>query len=215
MLDVIIALMPALIAAAILFGPRVLMVATVAVSSAVFFEIVSQAVTRRDIYSVSDLSAVVTGLILALGLPANAPVLSVVLGTGVAIVLIKQLFGGLGRNLLNPALIGRVVAMQMAQRVVYPRGYPVVFAWWQPSNYQGADAVTTATPLRLLADGAELPGLWELALGIHPGAMGETAGLALIAGGVYLVWRRVISPVIPLIFVGTTLLTVTLAGQNP
>ena len=215
MLDVIIALIPALVAATIFFGPRALLLAAVTISAAVLFEWASRRIMKRDASSVLDLSAVVTGLILALGIPANVPFWIAVVSAGVAIVAVKQIFGGVGRNLLNPALIGHIVAIRLARPFVYPLGYPVTMTWLESPNYLGVDAVTMATPLWLLADGAPLPSLGELFLGIHPGCMGETSILALLLGGAYLVWRRVISPVIPLTYIGTALLVVTLAGQNP
>jgi len=215
MLDVIIALTPALVAAVIFFGPLALLLVAVTIFAAVFFEWISRRMMKRDASSVFDLTAVVTGLILALGIPANVPLWIGASSAFAAIVIAKQFFGGVGRNLLNPALIGHIVAMRLARRFMYPLGYPVAMNWTESLNYWGADAVTMATPLQLLADGAALPSLWELFLGIHPGTMGETSVLALFLGGAYLIWRRVISPVIPLTYIGTTLLVVALAGQNP
>ena len=212
MLDVIIALIPAQIAAVIFFGPQTLLLTATAIFAAVLFEALFRLITKRDISSIFDLSAVVTGLIFALGLPANIPLWKVVVGAAVAIVVIKQLFGGLGRNLLNPALIGHVVVIQLVRIFGYPRGYPVAMAWMQ--GY-GADAVTRATPLQLLAGNAPLPSLGELFLGIHAGCMGETSILALLLGAAYLILRRVIFPVIPLFYIGTTLLVVTIAGHDP
>ena len=219
MLDVIIALTPALIAATIFFGPQVLALAATTVLSAVFFEMVTRRIMKKDVTSVFDLSAVVTGLILALSLPANTPLPLAILGSAVAIVVIKQIFGGLlGRNPINPALGGRLVAMRIVAVIMAlsgGNGYLTPLAWLQSTYYNGVDVITSATPLQLLTDGAALPGFGELFLGIHSGAMGETATIALFLGGAYLVWRRVISPLVPLTFIGTTLLALALMGQNP
>ena len=215
MLDVIIATIPALVAATILFGPLALLLTAVTISAAVLFEWTSRRIMKRDTSSIFDLTAVITGLILALSIPANIPLWVAVISAGVAIVAVKQFFGGVGRNLLNPAMVGHAVAMQFAPRFVDPLGYPIAMTWLESSNYLGVDTVTMATPLQLLADGVPLPGFVELFLGVRPGTVGETSIPALLLGGTYLVWRRVISPVIPLTYIGTTLLVVTLAGQNP
>ena len=215
MLDVIIALTPALIAATILFGPRVLLLTAVTISAAVLWEWLFRLITKRDRSSVWNLSAVVTGLVMALGIPANTPLWIAAVSAGVAIVVVKELFGGLGRNLINPALIGHIVTVQLARFFVSPLGYPIPMAWMESLGYRGVDTVTMATPLRLLERGMELPGLRELFLGIHPGCMGETSILALLLGAGYLVYRRVISPVIPLCYIGAALLVVTVAGHSP
>ena len=215
MLDVIIALIPALMAAVIFFGPQALLLAVVTTSASVFFEFIFRLIMKRDTSSISDLTAVITGLLIALSLPANIPLWKAVAGAAVAIVIIKQLFGGLGRNLFNPAMVGHVVAVLLVKILRYPRGYAIALNWIVSPAQYGADAVTTATPSQLLADGAAMPGLGELFLGLHAGSMGETSILALVLGGVYLVYRRVISPVIPLTYIGTTLFIVTLAGHDP
>ena len=219
MIDMIIALIPALVAATILFGPQALVLAIITVLSAVLFEVVIKRIMKKDISSVFDLSAVVTGMILAFSLPASIPLGLAVIGAFVSIVIVKQLIGGkLGRNLINPALGGRLVAMRLvavAMAFSLGNGYPAPLAWLQSTYYNGVDAIASATPLQLLADGAALPGVGELFLGIRPGAMGETAIIALLLGGAYLVWRRVISPIIPLVYVSTAILFVTLAGQDP
>ena len=215
MLDVIIALIPALIAATIFFGPMVLLLAAVTILAAVAFEWVSRRIMKRDTSSIFDLTAIVTGLIMVLGIPANIPLWISVAGVCVAIVAIKQFFGGVGRNLFNPALVGHIVVMELTRIFVYPLSYPAAMTWMEPFGYAGADTISSATPLQLLADGDILPGLGELFIGIHGGAMGETSILALLLGAGYLLWRRVISPTIPLAYIGTTILIVTLAGQDP
>ena len=212
MIDVIIALVPALIAATIFFGPVVLLLTTVTISAAVLVEWVFLRIMKRDTSNIFDLTAVITALIMVLGIPSNTPLWISVVGVSVAIIVVKQLFGGVGRNLFNPALIGHIVVMML---VVYGAGYPLAMSWLDSPNYLGVDAVTSATPLQLLADGILPPNLGELFLGVHAGVMGETSILALLIGGGYLIWRRVISPIIPLAYIGTTILIITLAGQDP
>ena len=226
MLDVIIALMPALIAATIFFGPMVLLLAAVTISAAVLLEWIFCRIMKRDTGSIFDLTAVITGLIMVLSIPSNTPIWISVVGVGVAIIVVKQLFGGVGRNLFSPALVGHFVVVMLVAYgpdpqlahpwlAMYGTGYPLAMSWLEFYNYTGIHAVTSATPLQLLADGTGLPSLGELFLGIHAGVMGETSILALLLGGCYLVWRRVISPIIPLIYIGTAILFVTLAGQDP
>ncbi|MCL2567820.1 MAG: RnfABCDGE type electron transport complex subunit D [Oscillospiraceae bacterium] len=216
MLDVVIALIPALIAATFFFGTRVLLLTAATVSAAILAEMASRMVMKRDTDTIYDFSAVITGLLLALSFPVSLPVWQAALGAAIAIVVIKQMFGGLGQNFVNPAIAGRLVLMF---------SFPVALsAVWTPPLFGSAadaittatsDVVTTATPLALLAEGAPLPSYWELFIGAHAGSMGETSILALLIGAAYLLWRRVISPVIPVTFIGTTLLIVTLAGEDP
>ena len=208
MLDVIIALTPALVAATIFFGPRVLIITTVTIVASVGFEYISRLVMKRSPDSIYDLTAFITGMLLALSLPVTMPLWMAVIGSFVAIVIVKQCFGGVGQNFVNPALTGRIVLMF---------AYPIATnaTWVEPFSYLDYDTVTTATPLALMADGYSPGSMWDLFLGIHPGSMGETSILALLLGGVYLVSIKVISPIIPLTFVGTTILLVTLGGGDP
>ena len=223
MLDVIIALIPALIAATLFFGPMVPLLGIVAVSAAVLSEWVFRRILRRDTSSVFDLTAVITALIMVLGIPANTPIWVTAASASVAIIVVKQLFGGVGRNLLNPALVGHIVITLLVAHgagesrnfswlTVYGTGHPLAMSWLGDLDVH---ALASATPLQLMADGTQLPTLGELFLGIHAGVAGETSILAILLGGGYLIWRRVVSPVIPLAFIGTTLIVVSLAGQNP
>jgi electron transport complex protein RnfD len=207
MLDVIIALMPAFIAAIIFFGPRVLLVTAVTITAAVVSEVISRKIMKRNTSSIFDLTAVITGLLLALSLPVSMPLWMACVGAVVAIVIVKQFFGGVGQNFVNPAIVGRLVLMF---------SYPIATnaSWTQPFAYLGVDAVTSATPLVLMTEG-ESTGLLNLFLGIHSGSMGETSIVALLIGGIYLTWRKVISPVIPLTFIGSTFLIIALSGQDP
>ena len=201
MLDVLIALLPAAVASVLLFGWRALAVELVCVASCMAAEVLSRMVMKRE-QTVGDLSCVVTGLLLAFNLPATMPLWQAALGGVVAIVVAKQMFGGLGQNFVNPALAGRIVLMAS-----FPEA---MNNWVVPLTGTGADAVTSATPL---AGGTySLP---EMFFGIRGGCLGETCAMALILGGLYLVVRRVISPAVPLIFIGTVFVLSWLLGEDP
>jgi electron transport complex protein RnfD len=208
MLDVIIALIPALIVAVVFFGPRVLLLTATTIAAAMLSEVISRKIMKRNIDSIKDLTAVITGLLLALSLPVSMPLWMAAVGAAVAIVVVKQFFGGVGQNFVNPAIVGRLVLMF---------SYPIATnaSWSEPFEYLGADAITSATPLVQMAEGELTLGYLDLFLGVHSGSMGETSILALLIGGLYLIWRRVISPVIPLTFIGSTILVVALAGGDP
>ncbi|HHZ06798.1 MAG TPA: RnfABCDGE type electron transport complex subunit D [Clostridiales bacterium] len=206
MLNVVIALMPALIAAVVIFGWRVLLVTGVTVGSCVLAEFISRKVMKRK-NTVFDLSAVVTGMLLAMNLPVNVNLLIAVFGSVVAIVVVKQMFGGLGQNFVNPAIAARIVLL-----VSFPAQ---MTTWTAPLIYQnGADAVSTATPLANNANGISTSYM-DLFLGTTGGCLGETCAIALIIGGVYLIVKRIISPIIPLCFIGTVALFAVLVGQDP
>ncbi len=190
MLDVIIALVPALIMSIVYFGISALLLTVVCVVTAVLAEYLSRKVMKRN-NTVSDLSAVVTGLLLALNLPSTLPLWMGAFGSVVAIVVVKQFFGGLGQNFVNPAISARIILM-------------LCFAGAMTNWVTPFDGVTSATPLSTLSGGeGTLPKLWQMFIGFRGGSMGETCSLALILGGLYLVIRKVISPVIPLTFIGT------------
>ena len=191
MLDVIIALLPAAIAGVIIFGAKALGVIAACVITAVVSEALFNLIVHKQ-QTVGDLSAVVTGLLLALNLSTNVAIWQCVVGTVFAIVVVKCLFGGLGKNFANPAITGRVF-MLLAFSSVAGGAKPAV-----------VELVSSATPLELLAQGAEdAPGLMELFLGLHGGAIGETCCLALLLGFAWLLFRRVIKWHVPVIFIGT------------
>ncbi|MBQ3069208.1 MAG: RnfABCDGE type electron transport complex subunit D [Clostridia bacterium] len=190
MLDVIIALLPASVASIWLFGWQSAALIVTCIAACLASEYLSRLVLRRE-QTVGDLSAVVTGLLLALNLPATLPLWQAALGSAVAIVVVKQMFGGLGHNFVNPALVGRIVLM-----VSFPAAMnQYVVPFWMSS----VDGVATATPLVQL----ESFDLQTLFFGTYGGAIGETCAAALLLGGVYLVVRRVIQPTIPVVFIGT------------
>ncbi len=203
MLDVVISLIPALIAAIFIFGPRVLCVVAVSISSAVLAEYVSRKAMKRH-QTIGDLSAVVTGLILALNLPSTIPYWIAAIGSIVAIVVVKQFFGGIGQNFANPAITARIVLLlsfgaQMGN-------------WVAPLSWK-TGITTTATPLAVGYENLDVS-LLDMLLGLRGGCLGETCALALILGGVYLIARKVISPAIPLTYIGTVALIMLIAGKG-
>lgn len=196
MLDVTIALMPAAVAGIIIFGWRALLVLAVTTLSAVLAEFVFNLIIKKE-QTISDLSAVVTGLLLGLNVRADAPVWQCVLGAVFAIVVVKCFFGGLGCNFANPAITGRIFMMICFASTV---GGGAELA---TNETGGEELITSATPLQALKSGGELPSLLDMFLGNHGGAIGETCTLALLIGFAYLVARRVIYFETPLIFIGT------------
>ena len=180
MLNVIIALIPALAASVWLFGPRVLLICLVTIGTCMLSE--------------------------------SIPLWQAAIGSVIAIVVVKQLFGGIGQNFVNPAITGRIILM-----VSFPTA---MTTWIKPLSWldKGAEAVTTATPLTMLTKGGELsdglPSLVDMLIGIRGGSLGETCAVALIIGGVYLMIRKIISPAIPLSFIGTVAVIMLIAGKG-
>lgn len=187
MLDVIIALLPATIAGFIIFGLKALSVVMMCIAVCVISEIVFNKIVKKE-DTTDDLSAVVTGLLLGLNLPADTPLWQAAVGSIFAIVLVKCIFGGIGCNLVNPAITARVFMLIAFGSLAKP-SYPV-------------DSVASATPLVDLASG-KTPDLLDLFLGNVGGAIGETCKLALLIGGIYLILRGVISWVMPVSFIGS------------
>ena len=212
MLDVIIALIPALIASVLVFGPRAALVTGVCAGTCVFCEWAFEKALKRK-NTISDLSAVVTGMLLAFNLPVTIPLWQAVFGSFVAIILVKQLFGGLGKNFANPAITARVI-MFLA--------FPLAMTTWvvpglAAFRWAGVDAVTGATPLAHLSKGEidAIPGIWDLFTGVHGGCLGETSELALLIGGLYLLFRGVITWHAPVTFIVTVFALSALAGAHP
>ncbi len=210
MLDVLFALVPALVCGVIYFGFRAAFITAISVASCVFFEWAWQKMMKKPVM-IGDYSAAVTGVLLAFNLPVTVPWWLPVIGSLVAIIIVKQLFGGLGCNFMNPALAGR--AFLLASWPVLMTRFVTPFS---TGFLIGADVVTSATPLALLKSGAnsELPTLVHLFLGNVGGCIGETSTLALLLGGLYLVIRRVISLRIPLSFIGTVAVLSFLFGVS-
>ena len=189
MLDVVIALLPALAVGVVMLGFRALLITVVCVTGAVLSEWLYGVVTKGR-NTVIDCSAIVTGLLLAMTLPHTVPIWQAVVGSAFAIVLTKALCGGLGQNVFNPALAARAFLM-----LIWPVGL---------TRYVGVDGVSSATPLHHMVMPA-LPeeSILDMFLGNCPGSIGEISALALLLGGVYLVVRKVISPRIPVAYLGT------------
>ncbi len=196
MLDVIIALTPAALASIILFGFISAAIIVLSIIGAVASEFICRKIMKRN-NTISDLSAVVTGLLLALNLPAiPASLWMAPLGSAIAVTVVKQFFGGIGHNFANPAITGRIVLMMSFAG--YMSQWPEPFAW-----LGGIDASAYATPL---SHTGEMPSITDMILGLRGGCLGETCAIAIIIGLVYLCIRRVITPLIPVTFCGTTML---------
>ena len=201
MADVMLALTPALAVGVVRFGLDALILTLVCMASAVAAEWLFGALTRTRNTTV-DGSALVTGMLLAMTLPHTCPIWLGAAGSVFAILFVKCLCGGLGQNIFNPALAARAAMM-----VIYPVGL---------TRYMGVDGVTAATPLHHMVMPA-LPEetVLEMFLGICPGSIGEISALALLVGGVYLLWRKVISARIPVSYLGTVaLLTLVFAKTD-
>ncbi len=204
MRDVVIALLPALVVSTVVFGANVLFITALSVCACVVFEYLIQRFIVRGVTTVGNWSAIVTGVLLAFNLPATIPWWIVLIGAFVAIGIAKMTFGGLGKNPFNPALVGRVFLL-----IAYPvqmTSFPEV---------EGFDALSGATPLAAVKQGtvsASALDVQDLMLGNMPGSLGEVAALALLAGFVYLLWRKVITWHIPVTILATMALFAAVAA---
>lgn len=213
MLDVIIALIPAMIGSVYFFGINALKLILISIASSLFFEAAIQKLFKKDI-TINDYSAIITGILLAFNLPANAPWWIPIFGAGFAIIIVKQFFGGLGSNFMNPALAARAVLLASWPNVMSTYVLP------------GADAITGATPLAIMKYGgadagasatvaqaaAELPSLMNMFIGNVGGAIGETSAALLLIGALYLIIRKVINWKIPVVYIGTTVVLLFILG---
>lgn len=209
MRDVIIALAPAGIVALVLFGLNALITIVTAVAGCVFFEYAACRWLLKTSNTTVDLSAIVTGLLLAYNLPCNMPVWMILIGCFVAIIVTKVAFGGIGKNLFNPALVGRVFLFI---------SFPVQMTTWVTPNWKdflNVDVTTSATTLGILKhvekgtsifEMNELPSYWNMFIGNIGGSMGEVSALALILGACWLLYRKVISWHIPFYYISTFVL---------
>lgn len=206
MIDVIIALLPATVAGCILFGWYAALVVLTSVVTAVLAEFVCCKIMKRP-NSIGDFSAVVTGLILALNLPPELPLWMAAIGSIVAIVVVKMMFGGLGHNFANPAITARIVLL-----VSFPAA---MTSWINPLGLE--NAVTSATDVNTVATPLANDGYTygQLFMGQVPGCIGETFSLLIILGALYLIARRVISPVTPLSMVATVAMMSFIFGEDP
>ena len=199
---VCLALCPTLVAAVVIFGVNALILTAITVAACVFFEWASCKLMHRE-NPTGDFSAVVTGMLLAFNLPATLPWWMALVGAFIAIVIVKQLFGGLGYNFANPAIVGRIaMAMGFAGAM---SSYP---------HPEGLDALASATPLAV-ADQLGSESYVTLLLGNHGGVLGETCAITLLAGGLYLIWTKVISPTIPVTYLATVAVLSLAAGRDP
>lgn len=209
MAQVLIALMPTLGVSVWMFGHRALLLTLICVVFCVLFELLFQRITQRT-ETIDDLSAVVTGVLLSFNLPSGLPYWQAIIGCFVAIVVGKQIFGGIGHNFVNPAILGRVVLTI---------SFPQTMTLWPLPNqgFANVDGTTGATPLGEFAKGNldQLPSHWDMFLGTVGGSAGETGGLVLLAGGIFLLVRRIITIEIPLAFLGTMVLFSWFAGEDP
>jgi electron transport complex protein RnfD len=201
MLDVLIALLPACVAAVYFFGINAFVIILLCVGTAVGTEAVIQFLVKKPV-TVYDLSAAVTGVLLALNLPPAVPVYIPIVGSIFAVAVVKQSFGGLGNNFINPALTARAFLLI---------SWPVAMTTWFAPG--GVDAVATASPLAVAASGGTVPSLMDMFTGNIAGCIGETSALALIAGGIYLLVRRVITWHVPVSFIGTVALIALATGD--
>jgi electron transport complex protein RnfD len=203
MMWVLIALIPPFIMSTVVFGPRVILMTAVCVGACLGFEYAYQKLLKRE-ETWTDLSACVTGVLLAFNVPANLPIWMAILGSFIAIIVVKQLFGGIGRNFANPAIVGRIfLILSFTARMT---------AWPIPrvGQLSAVDAATGPTPLGILKEtplneisSANLPSLQEMFFGFTGGSMGEVCALAILIGGIILIAKKIISPATPVAFIGT------------
>ena len=206
MRDVLIALTPAWISAVVLFGLKALLNIVLCVGVCVLSEFLFNLITKKK-QTIVDLSACVTGLLLALSLPASANVWHCIVGSVFAIIVVKCLFGGIGCNFANPAVTARVFILT---------AFSTSIVGGTLTNFQNPDLVASATPLEIIKSGdiSTLPSLVDMLLGNRGGAIGETCAIALIIGGVYLIVRKVISWHTPVILIGTVFVLSLIIKQD-
>jgi len=216
---VCLALLPTLFASIVIFGINSLILTAVTVAACVAFEYGYCKLMKREV-PISDLSAVVTGMLLAFNLPATLPWWMAIVGAFIAIVIVKQLFGGLGYNFANPAIVARIaLAVGFASRMAaypFPESGVDAFSSATPlavaSMASAPDAVTAATAAAAAVSSHSYS---TLLLGMHGGVLGETCALTILLGGIYLIVTKVISPIIPVTYLGTVAVLSLCAGQDP
>jgi electron transport complex protein RnfD len=211
MLNVILALIPTTLVGIYFFGIYTAYVIIVSIISAVIWEAISLLIRRKSIYTLMDFSAVVTGLLLALTLPPRVPLWIPVVGTFVAIVLTKQIFGGIGGNFLNPALVGRAFLLT---------SYPSLMTSWINPVFgfiTQSTPTSTATPLAIekLKLPYSLPSYWDLFIGKIPGSIGETSAILILIGGLWLIYKKIIDWRIPVSYILTMIILSFLFKKDP
>lgn len=208
MLHVIIALIPSLIAGCVFFGLRAFLVTATCVLSCVLSELIWQKIFKKPV-TINDLSAVVTGMLLAFNLPSGIPLWIAIIGSIFAIIIVKQFFGGLGQNFMNPALAAR--AFLLASWTLVMTTFPNPGEYLQVINQ--ADAVTTATPLEAFSQSTKaMPSYADLFFGNIGGCIGETSKVAILIGAIYLLLTRVIRLRVPVIYIVTVALGAWIFG---
>ncbi|WP_434631833.1 RnfABCDGE type electron transport complex subunit D [Thermoanaerobacterium thermosaccharolyticum] len=201
MLDVVIALMPALIASIIIFGIRALFITVLCIVFSIATEAVIQILTHKDV-TINDFSAVVTGILLAFNLPVSIPWWIAAIGSIFAIAIVKQVFGGLGYNFMNPALAARAFLLA---------------SWPVPMSRFTVDGIASATPLAIIKGteaSGKLPSIFNMFIGLKGGTIGEVSILALLIGAAYLLKRKVITLRIPLSYILTVAILTWVLGKN-
>lgn len=201
MLMVIIALMPSVVASAIYFGGRAILLIAVCVATCVLTEFICRKLMKRK-QTISDLSACVTGILLALNLPVTLPIWEAVIGSFIAIAIVKQLFGGIGQNFANPAIVGRIVLMLSFTADMT--------TWAIPKYYQNSGEIITGATSLVSGDASYL----DLFLGNVGGCLGETSAVAILIGGLFLIIMRVITPSAPISFIGTVAILTAIVGGD-
>lgn len=213
MLAVILALLPTTVVGCVYFGINAVLVVVTGIVTAVICEWAYQKIMHHKV-KIKDLSAVVTGLLVALNLTATTPLWIVALASAIAIIIAKQLFGGLGYNFANPALVGRIVVTLCFTGETSNYLLPFEKAV-DASASASVDAVSGATLLPMINAGEELPEFWRVFLGLQGGTIGEVCSLALIVGGICLIATKTISKEIPISYIATTFVLTLLLGHNP
>ena len=207
---VVVALIPQFVVSLYMFGARCLPLVLVSILACLFFELLFNLIRKKK-QTLKNWSAVVTGIIIAFNMPTGVPYWLTVIAAFISIIIIKQLFGGIGRNYVNPAVSAIVVL-----NLVFPN---IMSVWPVPavgSPDIPAGAQTAATSLEIMS-GAEgvMPSKWELLLGLCSGNMGEISALMLLIGGLFLIWKKVISPIIPASIIGTVIIFSLIARVDP
>lgn len=216
MMNVLIALCPALIASTYIFGIKALVLTVICCACCVLFEYLFSLITKRQ-NTISDLSAVVTGMLLAFNLPVDLPIYMAVIGCFIAIVIVKCLFGGIGQNFANPAITARIALMLSFTASMTK--------WTAPFSWKdGVDATVSATPLSEMASSRaaepsvlisdNMPSLLDMFLGNRAGCLGETCIVALLIGGIYLIAIGLVRPTTPVCFIGTVAVLALIAGKG-
>ncbi len=206
MLDVIIAMIPTTFMGVYFFGLRAAMIMLTAVAACVLFEYAYEYFMKKK-NTVRDLSAVVTGMLIGLNMPPSIPLWMVVVGSAFAIIIVKQLYGGLGKNFLNPAMAARCFMVVAWAGAMTTYSEPLM----------GIDAISSATPLSVLKGSSEgsVPTVFQALFGATPGCIGETSAIMIIAGGIYLLVKRVINWKIPVTYIAVFAVLELLFGKNP